>query len=132
MTLMPDAELVVTAYVRSHPSLPPGVVVASGWEGFAAGQTRAVLTRAGGGLPVRQRIDRARIDVEVVAPTKAGAVTAISAVRHMLAEAPGHRVPGVAVVTDTQEESGPAYIEDPGSDQPRYVASWMVDVRPDP
>jgi hypothetical protein len=128
----PDVEKLVTQFVRNYDGLLAGVDVGTSWEGFQAGQTRVVLTRAGGGTAARHRIDRARIDVEVVAPTKGQAQSAMATTRTILAAAPGFVDPGVAVIVQTVEESGPAYIEDPVSDLPRYVAAWLVDVRPDP
>ena len=131
LIVLPDVEQVVTGHVRSHADLPEGVVVAAGWYGYQAGQTRVVLSRAGGGTWGRHRIDRARIDVEVVAPDKATAVETVQAVRAILAAAPGSVSSG-SLIVNTSEESGPTYLEDQTSDSPRYVASWIIDVRPDP
>ncbi|MFB8199394.1 hypothetical protein [Kitasatospora purpeofusca] len=94
--------------------------------GREAGQTTVYLAQSGGHRLVRDRMDRADIEVDVYHQERAEAARIAGLVRqHLLEQLPG-LVAGGALVLDVAEISSPRYYPDEASREHMYGAEVAV------
>ncbi|MEU5186999.1 hypothetical protein AB0G83_07565 [Streptomyces klenkii] len=106
-----DPVEVVIEFLRSAPGLAPGSVTGD-HVGHQAGQPMIYVEHSGGFRMVRDRMDRADIDISVYHEDRKGAVDLAYLCREaLLEELPGRVVAG-AEVLDVEEISSPRYEPD--------------------
>lgn len=132
--LLPDAEQVVIDYLRGHADVMAQVGTRVFWQ-LPAGVTfpAVLVTRLGGRPVIEEHLDAARIQVDVLGGTKKQCWTAAETIRAALVQA-RHATHPLAVVTDVETESAPAWLPDRvkegAPDRPRYVASYLIYLHP--
>ncbi|MFF4815285.1 hypothetical protein ACFY2K_11915 [Kitasatospora sp. NPDC001309] len=116
---MIDPVNVTWSYLSSLPDIPKGSVTGD-MVGRQAGDTTIYLAQSGGHRMVRDRMDRADIEYDVYADSRAEASRLALVVRqHLLEHLPGREVAG-ALVLDVAEISSPRYYPDSTSREHMY------------
>lgn len=110
---MPDSVFVVVQYLRSA---MPGVTVLSRTPNPRPAEF--IRIERIGGIPRSRFIDRPRIDVECWSGSEEGAEALMSTARGYVHAIAGKR--GTTTVYDLAEVSGPMWLPDSESGQPRY------------
>lgn len=132
----PDAELIVTSWLRTHPALVAlgPLTVAADLRGHTPGSTRVVVTRTGG--TATRYLDRPRLDLQVWAPDKFRAHQVAQTARAVVHDLAGRAVTyqgGHGQVTAVTDEGGPLWLPDDRADPtnplPRYVVSLRLTTR---
>jgi hypothetical protein len=129
---LPDAELIVTTYLRGHADvaalvgtrvstqLPPVPVL-----------PLAIVARVGGVPSLSGYLDVARLELSAWAATKAAAHLLARTLEAVMLTLPGTRPAGV--VTDVrQTDDGLRWAPDPDTDTPRYQLVFEVYTHPVP
>lgn len=123
-----DPVEVVVVFLRSVPGLPAGSVTGD-HVGHQAGQPMIYVEHSGGFRMVRDRMDRADIDISVYHEDRKAAVDLAYRCRQALLEELPGRVVGGAEVLDVEEISSPRYEPDSTSREHMYsgeVALFFV------
>lgn len=126
LRLMVDVELLIVDHLRTVPDLADVEIHTA----FGPGQTWPAvrIIRIGGTRPWPPHIDRARIQVEGWAETKAAALNATETTLSALLDMGG--VYDQGVVSGVDVGLAPAWSPDPDTDLARYTADVLVTVHP--
>lgn len=132
LRVLPDAELLVSDWLRAHSDLDP-ILGNKIFTALPAGVSYPclVIRRLGGVPVVRQHLDRARIQCDIWGRTKYEARTAAAAVQAALHEMPA-ATHALGVVTGVEDDLGLTWSEDPASNRPRYTFGVLVYLHPTP
>jgi hypothetical protein len=127
LVLFPDAEAVAVTLLSS--ALDPSVTVDTEWpENLAENLPVVAVSRGGGGEGIRYVRDDPRMDIDVLAATKAEAHDLAQLVRAHLTAARGTTQPG-ARIYDVGFTSM-IWLPDPVTNIPRYVLVMDWELRP--
>lgn len=127
LTVFPDAEAVTIGLLAGV--LDPAVTVDSEWpEDLAEHLPVVAVSRAGGATLLRHVTDQARLDIDILDATKAGAHDLAQLVRGHLFAARGTVHTGARIygVDDTSL----IWLPDPTTGLPRYVLVMDLVIRP--
>jgi len=131
LTLMPDIEELVVAYLRSRSELQDLNVKVTDEVQQNARFAQVMLGRIGGTGMQPNWLDPGRIQVDVRAQTKRVAHSVAVLVRALLEELPGTDN-DFGVVSDVEDDLGLQWLPDPSvkPPRPRYVFGVIVRVHP--
>jgi len=130
LAILPDAELVATAYLRGHEDVAP-IVGARVYTELPESPVYPLLRvqRVGGVTRVPRRLDSARMQVEAWATTKQAARDLAATAHAALWDAGGHTVEG-AVITGVEDVLGLTWFADPVTHRPRYLFDVVLLTHP--
>jgi hypothetical protein len=114
--VLPDAELIVTTFLRAHADLPGGVSTELPKEPTWPWLT---VARVGGVPSIANYLDVARLEISSWAATKAAALALARGAEAAVLSLPGPQV-GAVVTGVTQVGEGLQWNPDQETDVPRY------------
>lgn len=130
VTRLPDAELLVTRFLRNHPDVTPFVGARVSTELPPRPVIPAVtLTRIGGVPSLAGYLDEARLEISAWGRTKGEAEQLARTVEAAMLALPGTHVDGT-VTYSVQEGVGLRWNPDDASDTPRYTMVYEVYIHP--
>lgn len=126
MRLMPDAEFVVTTWLRNHPDVAAtGARVDIRYGGITPA---VVVERIGGTADYPGVVDHPRLDIGIWAKTKVAALDLGAVVRQAIHAMSGEVV-GDAAVGGVSETLGLRYLPDEATETARYLLSVEITMR---
>jgi len=126
MRTMPDAELVLTTWLRNHPDVQAfGPAVDVRYPGITPA---VVVERIGGVADSLGVVDHPRLDVGIWGATKVAALDLASVVRQAIYAMRGEVVEGAAVGS-VAETLGLRYLPDEATEAARYLLSVEITTR---
>lgn len=101
------------------------VPIAADLVGHSTSSPRLVVSVTGGGVAVRNRLDRVALDIDAYGPNKGAALGLAMRARNAFLSGPGWS-DGTVAFAETTEELFPQDLADPTSREQRFVGSYSI------